>query len=320
MNTIKVSVLVPVYGVEKYIERCAISLFEQTMKTGIEYIFVNDCTKDKSIIILQNILENYPERKPFVKIINHETNQGLASARNTGLDNASGEYICIVDADDYIDLKMLQILYEQSIKTDADIVICNSLWQHEEKTFQKSIKKRNTKQEYLTDILDRTSSPAWWGRLYKREIIEKNHIRLPAGFGYGEDYTTVPIVLYYADKIELVNEHLYHYVQYNNNSYTRQKNPEYINILKECVQLLENFFEDKELVYKSALNRGKFNLNMLFLRTYRNEWQKKGFNMFPDVNNKEYYKTLNIWRKCIYKLAASNQFRLANVLLKIGYL
>ena len=89
----RVSVCIPVYGVEKYIERCARSLFEQTMTDGIEFIFVNDCTKDNSIEILEKVLEEYPHRKEQVKIIHHEKNRGLVAARNTGLEHATGDYI-----------------------------------------------------------------------------------------------------------------------------------------------------------------------------------------------------------------------------------
>ena len=86
----KVSVIVPVYGVEKYIERCARSLFEQTLD-DIEYIFVDDCSPDRSIEILNQVIGEYPGRKDQVQIIHHASNQGLALARQTGLKAATGE-------------------------------------------------------------------------------------------------------------------------------------------------------------------------------------------------------------------------------------
>ena len=93
---IKVSVCVPVYGVEKYIERCARSLFEQTMKEGIEFIFVDDCTPDRSMEILERVREEYPERTRQVKIVRHPENQGLTGARNTALKEAEGEFLPVV--------------------------------------------------------------------------------------------------------------------------------------------------------------------------------------------------------------------------------
>ena len=92
VKNIKVSILVPIYGVEKYIERCVRSLFEQSF-TDIEYIFVNDCTKDSSMVILNKLIKEYEEKKGSIKIINHEKNGGLAASRITALKNATGEFI-----------------------------------------------------------------------------------------------------------------------------------------------------------------------------------------------------------------------------------
>lgn len=103
-NTIKVkkvSIIIPIYGVELFIERCAISLFEQTLD-DIEYIFVDDCTMDKSVQILQGIIAKYPQRKDNVFIIRHERNKGLASARKTGLKFVHGEYVAHCDSDDWL--------------------------------------------------------------------------------------------------------------------------------------------------------------------------------------------------------------------------
>ena len=98
----QVSILVPVYGVEKYIERCARSLFEQTYE-NLEYIFVNDCTPDKSMEILMRVMEDYPNRKGNVRIFHHEHNRGLSAARNTALDAATSPFVTHVDSDDYLD-------------------------------------------------------------------------------------------------------------------------------------------------------------------------------------------------------------------------
>ena len=110
MNIPKVSVIVLIYKVEKYIERCARSLFCQTMQ-DIEYVFVNDCTPDCSIQILQSVIDEYPQRKSDIKIISHEKNMGSGVARNTGLEVADGEYIIYCDGDDWVDPDMYEKLY-----------------------------------------------------------------------------------------------------------------------------------------------------------------------------------------------------------------
>ena len=98
----KVSVVIPVYGVEKYIERCARSLFEQTLD-DIEYIFVNDCTKDRSIDILNEVINDYPARKQQIRIVHHKENKGLPFARQSGWQVATGEYVANCDSDDWVD-------------------------------------------------------------------------------------------------------------------------------------------------------------------------------------------------------------------------
>ena len=127
MSDIKISVCIPVYGVEKYIERCIRSLWEQTMQDGIEFIFVNDCTKDKSIEIIEQVLEEYPHRKKQTTIIHHPKNSGLVAARNTALAHAKGQYIIHCDSDDWCDLDLYETNEEAShtpVHVEAKAPIC----------------------------------------------------------------------------------------------------------------------------------------------------------------------------------------------------
>ena len=120
----KVSILVPVYNVAAFIEKCARSLFEQTF-ADIEYVFVDDCSPDNSVEILQRVLEDYPERKSCVKILRHEVNKGVSSARNTALRNASGDYVFFVDSDDFLELDAIALLLDKAKGTNVDIVLCD---------------------------------------------------------------------------------------------------------------------------------------------------------------------------------------------------
>ena len=120
--SVKVSVCIPVYGVEKYIEQCVRSLFGQTLKE-IEYIFVDDCTLDRSIDILSKVLEEFPERKEQVKIIRHEKNSGLVAARNTALKYVIGEYVTHCDSDDWLKNDLLEKAYNEITEANADVVV-----------------------------------------------------------------------------------------------------------------------------------------------------------------------------------------------------
>ena len=113
-----VSVIVPIYGVEPYIEKCARSLFEQSLE-NMEFIFVNDCTPDKSVEILRQVIEDYPRRYLQIQIIEHEENRGLAMARNSGLLIAKGEYIIHCDSDDWVELDMYEEMYEKALEKNV---------------------------------------------------------------------------------------------------------------------------------------------------------------------------------------------------------
>ena len=116
----KVSILVPIYGVEEYIERCCRSLFEQSYQ-NLEFIFVNDYTPDDSVEVLKTVMDHYPESKDSIRIIDHEKNQGLAASRNTGIDNSNGDFVICVDSDDWLEPRALEILVKKQLEKNADI-------------------------------------------------------------------------------------------------------------------------------------------------------------------------------------------------------
>ncbi len=118
---ILISVIIPVYRVEAYIERCVRSLMEQTLDE-VEYIFVDDCSPDKSVSVLERVLKDYPLRQGQTHILRHATNRGLPAARNTGLDAAIGDYIFHCDSDDYLETDALQAMYDTAQKANAEIV------------------------------------------------------------------------------------------------------------------------------------------------------------------------------------------------------
>ena len=118
-DSIKVSVIVPVYNVEAYLERCLDSLVKQTLEE-MEIIVVNDGTKDNSQAIIDRYAAAYPQK--VISLI--KENGGLSDARNYGIPYAHGEYIGFVDSDDYLNVTMYQKLYDRAAETDSDIVVC----------------------------------------------------------------------------------------------------------------------------------------------------------------------------------------------------
>lgn len=119
-----ISVIIPIYNVEQYIERCLYTLFNQTLM-DIEYIFVDDASTDNSIKLVEQILNNYPKREKNVKLLRFNKYKGVAEAKKIGILNSTGEYIIHCDLDDYIELDMYKVMYMEAINKKVDIVSCN---------------------------------------------------------------------------------------------------------------------------------------------------------------------------------------------------
>lgn len=216
-NKIKVSVIVPVYNVEKYIEKCVRSLFEQTLN-DIEYIFVDDCGGDKSIEIIDEVLKEFPKRKETIKIIHHEFNKGSFTARITGINNANGEYIIHCDSDDWVETDMYEKLYNTAKKENADIVWCDFIDEFPNK-FQYRKEENATNPEILIkDLLRGKNHGALWNKLARKKLYTENNIHPLEGINIWEDlYLSINLLLY-AQRISYVNQGLYHYNQQNNTS------------------------------------------------------------------------------------------------------
>ena len=183
----KLSVIIPIYGVEKYIERCAKSLFEQTLD-DIEFIFVNDCTQDMSIEILKTVIESYPNRKDQIRIIHHKTNKGLSRARETGVQAATGDYIAHCDSDDWIDLDYLSAVEEVMSKYQADIGMCGLVRNYDSPSYKPVYKCKYTRVHTMNGETAFRAlsgqydfgvivSPSPVNKVYRRDLLEKNNIR-----------------------------------------------------------------------------------------------------------------------------------------------
>ena len=218
----KISILVPIYKAEKYIEHCAESLFSQDYD-NIEFLFVNDCTPDRSIDVLQHFInEKYPDRKPQVRIINHEKNRGSAAARNTLLDNATGDFVCWVDADDWLENGAISTLVNKQNENDYDIVTGWSYEVTNEGTKALRQTDYKTKEEMYDDMWGHEFRHVLWGRIFRRQLYVSNHIRCVDGDNYGEDFLLMILAVYFSNRIACVNDYVYYYNRINESAQTFQ--------------------------------------------------------------------------------------------------
>ncbi len=217
----KVSLLVPVYGAELYIEQCARSLFEQSY-AACEFIFVNDASPDDSIARLKRVVGEYANRQDQVKIVELEVNGGVAAARNAALDAATGDYLLFVDADDYVAPLLVENLVVKSIECDAQL--CNA-WcvsvdnaGGSEKTPELWL---SPLKEHLAAVIGQSHLVPnhLRGMLFERSLFEDNGLRFTPRIDFGEDYSLLPSILCCAKRVATLKEYLYFYRVENAGSY-----------------------------------------------------------------------------------------------------
>lgn len=230
----KVSVIIPVYGVESYVERNVRSLMEQTLLEGIEFLFIDDATPDASIKIIKNVVKQYPHRKGQVSIITHNSNQGLPAARNTGLAHAKGKYIFHCDSDDFVELDMLELMLEKAESENADIVWCDWFLTFGENERSMAQPKATTARVALSDMLNGSMKYNVWNKLIKRDLYTSCGILFPAGRAMGEDMTMIKLAAK-ATRVASVNKSLYHYIRVNSGAMTQQYDETKLKILRQNV-------------------------------------------------------------------------------------
>ena len=251
-----VSLLIPIYNVHNYIERCARSLFEQTYD-NIEFVFINDCSPDNSIGILGRVMEEYPHLHKQIKIINHERNRGLAASRLTGIDNASGDYLMFVDSDDYLELNAVKMLMEEAMESDYEIVTGGIRHIFENKCFVSLPPIGVSRDSFLRLILKGSISHNTVSRVYKKELFTKNKRLFVEGINSGEDYLMVSRVFYDAKRVSFVNAPLYNYIHTNPTSFTARFIRNNYDQQIEAERLVREFYEEKgETVFIDAQIEG----------------------------------------------------------------
>lgn len=207
-----VSVLVPIYNAEKYIERCARSIFEQAYE-NLEIIFVNDCTPDNSVGVLRKVLAEYPNRIAQTQIINHEKNLGLAGARLTGLKTSTGKYIQNIDSDDYIDKNMISEMVALAEQEKADITICDFMYVYTNKKEHIYVNPPLDPLSCLECVLVGIVHSSVCNKLIRRDLFINNRIHQFVGLDLREDFSVLYKLVYYCKRIAYLPKAYYYYRQ-----------------------------------------------------------------------------------------------------------
>lgn len=210
-----ISILIPIYNVERYIGQCCQALFSQTYDR-IEYVFVDDCSPDKSVDILLQTLEQYPQRKAQVKLLRHDCNRGSGAARATAIAAATGRFVMFADSDDLLPPDAVEQLADRQRQTEADIVDgaavyfssaspaavipqpVQSVSPFGNEAIAKSLRPTHfSSHSYLQLLLCHCRvSATVWGRLYRRSLFLRDDVCFREGIDYAEDQSIMPRLMY----------------------------------------------------------------------------------------------------------------------------
>ncbi len=322
----KVSVIVPVYNVEDYLEKCLDSIMNQTLK-DIEIIIVNDGSPDNS----QVIIDEYKKKdKRIVSIV--KENGGVGSARNLGLKKASGEYIAYIDSDDWIELDMLEKMYDRAKKTDSDIIICGY-----KNIYPSRVEDTLINDKIIMSTESRKNSRLFnpigtWCKLYKRKFLLESDVLFTTDKVWYEDLSYTVKLLALTDKIDYVNLPLYNYLIRENSIMNSSKILKNLDLLISFNDIID-FFVGKSLYNKfySELEflaiehiliygvtrvcriDGDKNTKAEVIKQFKNYINNK----FPNYKKNKYLKNLSRNRKIIYNLSITKQYWLISLIFKI---
>ena len=301
MENFKISVIVPVYNVEKYINRCVDSIINQTYK-NLEIILVDDGSPDNC----GKICDEYAKKDGRIKVV-HKENGGVSSARNIGLDIATGDYIGFIDSDDYIELDMFECLVNSIIKYNLDICECNFIIEEKNNIsyvkckYENILENRDIIKNYLSDNI----RPETCNKLYKKEFFDD--IRFDTTMILGEDAFINYQIMKRAMKIYNINQYKYHYVKREGSATSYFINKKSLLYIDKIETMIENEKNDMDL-YNICINRY---LTVCFSRLNR-------MVVHNSYENFEYIKR-KVYKYKKYILKKGNfKFKLGFIMLLLG--
>ena len=260
---ISVSVIMPVYNAQEYLERGVDSILGQTFK-DYELILVDDGSTDDS----GKMCDDYAKSNPQVSVI-HQTNQGVSAARQKGLDVASGQYVIFADPDDWIEPTMLEELFDVATNNDADVVICDFWINSSEETGDRKYQNPRalSSDSVLRQLISGELHGFTWNKLYRSSCLRKYNITFPPGINYSEDlWFNCKLFLNQDVKVAYLQKPFYHYDYYSNSSgLSRRLTARSVKDYLSFVEFIHDELQESE--FKDELAVLRFNAIRLAFRS-----------------------------------------------------
>ena len=315
----KVSVIVPIYNVEKYLEKCINSLLSQTLE-DIQIILVNDGSKDNSGNIAREYEKNNKNRIIYVE----KENGGLSDARNHGLKYATGDFIAFLDSDDYIEKNAYEEMYNKAIEENADYVECDFIWEFPNKIRVDKQYPYKNKKEMLSFV-----RVVAWNKLIKRQLITDNNLEFPKGLRY-EDVEFTYKLIPFVNKFAYVDKPFIHYVQREGYiaNVQNERTAEIFTVLDNVIEFYKknNIYEEyrDELEYNyaryllcSSLKRMcKIKDKTIRKKLLTESWERLNLN-FPNWKENVILKTVNIGKNKYMRTVNKSTYKIYSKILEI---
>jgi glycosyltransferase involved in cell wall biosynthesis len=315
----KVSVIVPIYNVEKYLEKCINSLLSQTLE-DIQIILVNDGSKDNSGNIAKEYEQNNKDRVIYVE----KENGGLSDARNYGLKYATGDFIAFLDSDDYIEKNAYEEMYNKAIEENADYVECDFIWEFPNKIRVDKQYPYKNKKEMLSFV-----RVVAWNKLIKRQLITDNNLEFPKGLRY-EDVEFTYKLIPFINKFTYVDKPFIHYVQREGSiaNVQNERTAEIFTVLDNVIEfykknnIYEKYRDELEYNYAryllcSSLKRMcKIKDKTIREKLLTESWERLNLN-FPNWKENVILKTVNIGKNKYMRTVNKSTYKIYSKILEI---
>lgn len=315
----KVSVIVPIYNVEKYLEKCINSLLSQTLE-DIQIILVNDGSKDNSGNIAKEYEKNNKDRVIYVE----KENGGLSDARNYGIKYATGDFIAFLDSDDYIEKNAYEEMYNKAIEENADYVECDFIWEFPNKIRVDKQYPYKNKKEMLSFV-----RVVAWNKLIKRQLIIDNNLEFPKGLRY-EDVEFTYKLIPFINKFAYVDKPFIHYVQREGSiaNVQNERTAEIFTVLDNVIEfykknnIYEKYRDELEYNYAryllcSSLKRMcKIKDKTIREKLLTESWERLNSN-FPNWKENVILKAVNIGKNKYMRTVNKSTYKIYSKILEI---
>lgn len=265
---IALSVIIPIYNTAPHLERCVISLMEQTLTDGIEYIFVNDCSTDDSVQVLEKVLARYPQRTSQFFIYTTSHNSGQGAARALGIQMARGSYITHCDSDDWVPISAYHTIVKRIVETKSDLIVSDFVVEKKGSSFLVSYPDWS--------IAKRLECGQWWmlwSHTVKRSLLLEHQLCTVEGINFWEDMDFLMRVYHFARTISYIHRPLYHYNSTNSQSLSHlSSGPAMIPSCQQVIEHLSSFYKQQQVASPMRLLALKQFTRDLYLTDYPINW------------------------------------------------